>query len=120
MVRPYADVGRAAGLFKALAHPARLEIACRLASEGAKTQKQLIGELGWPQSTMARHLAPLRNLGLVHGERRGTEVLLAVQSPVVRHLMQSVCDWLHEEDGRQGASDSAGGARAGNESEVEA
>ena len=120
MVRRPTDMRRAAAIFKALAHPARLEIACRLASEGTKTQKQLIDELGWPQSTMARHLAPLRDVGLVDGERRGTEVLLAVRSPVVRQLVQSACDWLHEQEGRRPTRQGAGGARSGSASAVQA
>jgi ArsR family transcriptional regulator len=103
LVQDPADIRRAAALFKALAHPGRLEIACRLAENGAKTQKQLIDELGWPQSTVARHLAPLRDLGLVEGERRGAEVLLEVRSPLVRTLVKSVCDWMH----RRGSVDVA-------------
>jgi ArsR family transcriptional regulator len=99
MLHDPADTRRAAAIFKALAHPGRLEIACRLAEAGARTQRQLIDELGWPQSTVARHLAPLRDLGLVEGERRGTEVLLEVPSPIVRRLVQSVCDWMHGQGG---------------------
>ena len=70
-----ADVRRASKLFKALSHPSRLEIACRLVDCPPKTQKELIDELGWPQSSMARHLAPLRELAqrapelYIQGER---------------------------------------------------
>jgi DNA-binding transcriptional ArsR family regulator len=119
MVHDPADIRRAAQVFKALAHPARLEIACRLAEHGARTQTQLIAVLGWPQSTMARHLAPLRALGLVEGTRRGNEVLLEVQSPIVRSLVQSVCEWMHE--AAEFAPAPAGArARAKRKSEVQA
>jgi DNA-binding transcriptional ArsR family regulator len=98
MLHDPADTRRAAALFKALAHPGRLEIACRLAASGPRTQKQLIDELDWPQSTVARHVAPLRACGLVEGERRGAEVWLAVRSRLVRTLVQSVCEWMQQRE----------------------
>ncbi|UCE03573.1 MAG: winged helix-turn-helix transcriptional regulator [Candidatus Latescibacterota bacterium] len=98
MKRDPEDIDRAARIFKALSHPQRLEIACRLAEGAPATQTQLVQELGWPQSTLARHLQPLRDLGLVVGERHGPEVVLTVKSAVVRTLVQSVCVWLHPEN----------------------
>ena len=91
-----ADVRRASKLFKALAHPSRLEIACRLADCSPKTQTQLVDELGWPQSSMARHLAPLRELGLVEAERAGVEVRLTLRDPIVKTLFESVCEWIED------------------------
>jgi ArsR family transcriptional regulator len=91
-----ADVRRASKLFKALAHPSRLEIACRLADCSPKTQTQLVDELGWPQSSIARHLVPLRELGLVEAERAGVEVRLALRDPIVQTLFRSVCEWLED------------------------
>lgn len=90
------DVRRASELFRALAHPSRLEIACRLADCSPKTQKQLVDELGWPQSSMARHLAPLRDLGLVEAERAGVEVRLTLRDPLLKTLFQSVCEWIED------------------------
>jgi ArsR family transcriptional regulator len=98
-----ADVRRASKLFKALAHPSRLEIACRLAERSPKTQKQLVDELGWPQSSMARHLAPLRDLGLVQAERAGVEVRLRLRDPLIKTLFESVCEWI--EDHPNGSSE---------------
>ena len=97
MERNPEDIQAAAKIFKALSHPARLEIACHLSQDGPSSQKDLIGLLGWPQSTMARHLAPLRDLGLIDGRRRGPEVELSVTSELVSEMVQSLCDWLHEE-----------------------
>jgi ArsR family transcriptional regulator len=102
MAHDAADIRRASRLFKALSHPARLQIACRLAEGAPATQKHLVAELGLPQSSLARHLTPLRDLGLVHARRRGPEVLLAVEDPLVRTLVQSVCDWLHPAARRDG------------------
>jgi ArsR family transcriptional regulator, zinc-responsive transcriptional repressor len=97
MERNPEDIQAAARIFKALSHPARLEIACHLSQDGPSTQKHLISRLGWPQSTMARHLGPLRDVGLIEGERRGPEVELSVTSELVSEMVQSLCDWLHED-----------------------
>lgn len=94
------DVRRAADLFKVLAHPDRLKLACALGDGRVTTQTELLQEFDWPQSTLARHLAALRHAGLVVGEREGPEVLLRLGSPIGVTLMETVCDWLHETAGR--------------------
>ncbi len=90
------DIARAARIFKALSHPGRLEIACRLADMKA-TQKEIVAAMDLPQSSVARLLNPLRELDLISGVRRGQEVDLSVSSPVIGKLVESVCDWLHGE-----------------------
>jgi len=90
------DIAKAAQIFKALSHPGRLEIACRLADQNA-TQKEIVAAMGLPQSSVARLLAPLRELELISGERQGQEIELSVSNPVIRQLVESVCDWLHPE-----------------------
>lgn len=94
---PPADVRRAADLFKVLAHPDRLKLACLIGDGRVTTQTELLGELDWPQSTLSRHLTALRHAGLVVGEREGAEVQLRMGSPIGVRLMETVCDWLHEE-----------------------
>lgn len=95
--RDPADIAKAAQIFKALSHPGRLEIACRLADQNA-TQKEIVEAMGLPQSSVARLLAPLRELELIDGRRQGQEIDLSVSSPVIRQLVESVCDWLHPDD----------------------
>jgi len=95
------DIRRAAKVFKALSHPGRLEVACHLAQGGPSTQKALMAEMHCPQSSMARHLVPLRELGLVRGRRRGPEIVLEVSSELISHLVQALCDWFHEKPGPQ-------------------
>lgn len=90
-----AEMERAVGLFKVLAHPDRLRLACALGDGRVTTQKELVEEFGWPQSTAARHVAALRLAGLVAAERDGTEVHLRLGNPVALHLLETVCDWVH-------------------------
>lgn len=95
------DLKRAARVFKALSHPGRLQIACLLGADGYTTQRDLIAALGWPQSTVARHVGALRSGGLVTARRCGTEVHLELVEPVAQDLMGAVCDWVHPETGDQ-------------------
>lgn len=59
-------------LFKALSDGTRLRLLLLLLNNGELCVCDLIESLKIPQSTASRHLALLRNAGLVDGERRGT------------------------------------------------
>lgn len=60
-------------LFSALADPHRRFVVETLASRGTATATQLAAELPVTRQAVAKHLAALRDAGLVHGERRGRE-----------------------------------------------
>jgi len=95
------DIRRAADIFKVLSHPDRLRLICRLFDAPPTPQKDLVRDLGWPQSSVARHLGALRDCGLVVAQRRGKEVLYEIGSPVARQLMSAVCQWVHPETGER-------------------
>jgi DNA-binding transcriptional ArsR family regulator len=105
-----AEVRQAARVFKALSHPDRLRLTCLLAERDEATQKELVEELGWPQSTVARHLGTLRERGLVVGRRHGTEVHLE-SLPLPRVLLDTVCEFMHPE-GMEAAAGAASMAPA--------
>jgi ArsR family transcriptional regulator len=93
------ELREASQVFKALSHPDRLRLTCLLAEREGTTQHELVAELGWPQSTVARHVGTLRQRGLVSGNRQGSEVLLEATS-LPRQLLDAVCEWMHpEQDG---------------------
>lgn len=81
------EARRLAGIFKVLSHPDRVRIACLLADGRSLTQRELLDELHWPQSTLARHLATLRERGLVRATRRGNEVHLELASDLPSRLL---------------------------------
>ncbi|ABA87310.1 helix-turn-helix transcriptional regulator, ArsR family [Syntrophotalea carbinolica DSM 2380] len=60
-------------LFKALAHETRLHILCLLL-DGEVCVCKIMEILDLPQSTASRHLAILKNAGLVEDRRDGTWV----------------------------------------------
>lgn len=90
-----AELDQAAELFKVLSHPDRLRLACFMGDGRVTTQRDLMEEFGWPQSTTARHLAALRRAGLVEAERQGPEVHLRLGAEVGLQLMATVCAWIH-------------------------
>jgi DNA-binding transcriptional ArsR family regulator len=89
------ELREAAEVFKALSHPDRLRLACLLAAGPGATQKELVEALGWPQSTVARHMGALRERGLVSGTREGVEVRLEA-TPLPRLLLDGICGWLRQ------------------------
>lgn len=62
---------RSVNIFKALAHQTRLQILCLLL-EGEVCVCKIMVILNLPQSTASRHLAILKNAGLVQDRRDGT------------------------------------------------
>lgn len=63
-----------AELFKALGHPSRLCILYNLIEQKEGTVSEMQSCLNEPQSTVSQHVAKLRTLGILRGERNGTEI----------------------------------------------
>jgi ArsR family transcriptional regulator len=84
------DLHRAASLFKVLGHPERMRIAARLADSAPLTQHQLLEELPWSQSTVARHIGLLRQRGVIACTRCGNEVELRLADDLVPQLLRLV------------------------------
>lgn len=72
---------------KAISHPARLVILCRLAESPANVgQLEQFAEL--PQSEVSKHLARLRGDGLVRAERNGRARTYALAEPRTARVIQ--------------------------------
>ncbi|MDX1675641.1 MAG: metalloregulator ArsR/SmtB family transcription factor [Longimicrobiales bacterium] len=108
------ELKQASRVFKALSHPDRLRLTCLLAERAGVTQHELVSELGWPQSTVARHVGTLRDRGLVVGERHGAEVVLEATA-MPRFLLDTVCAWMHPAGAAGGAGGGAGVSGRGEE-----
>jgi ArsR family transcriptional regulator len=78
-----------ARVVKALAHPARLFMVDRLA-EGEFCVCELARMVGSDMSTVSRHLAQLREAGIVEDEKRGTQVFYRLAMPCVLKLFECV------------------------------
>jgi ArsR family transcriptional regulator, cadmium/lead-responsive transcriptional repressor len=78
----------AAALFRSLGDPVRLAIVQRLARGEARVV-DLTGVLGLAQSTVSKHLACLRDCGLVAFRAEGRQSFYALTRPELLDLLRS-------------------------------
>ncbi|MFF4875219.1 ArsR/SmtB family transcription factor [Micromonospora sp. NPDC000668] len=78
----------AVALFRSLADETRLRIVRRLAAGEARVV-DLTGELGLAQSTVSKHLACLRDCGLVDYRAEGRQSFYALTRPELMDLLQA-------------------------------
>ncbi len=78
----------AAALFRSLADPARLAIVRRLAGGQARVV-DLTAELGLAQSTVSKHLACLRDCGLVEVRPVGRASVYSLAQPGLADLLSA-------------------------------
>jgi ArsR family transcriptional regulator, cadmium/lead-responsive transcriptional repressor len=93
-----AGLGPAAALFRSLGDPARLAIVRRLAAGPARVT-DLTAELGLAQSTVSKHLACLRDCGLVEARadgRASVHSLAPPAEPGLRGVLAAAEDLLAE------------------------
>ena len=81
-----AGLGPAAALFRSLGDPARLMIVRRLAAGPARVT-DLTGALGLAQSTVSKHLACLRDCGLVTSEPAGRASVFRLAQPALADVL---------------------------------
>ena len=82
-------------LFKALSDPRRLSLLVRLADEGRPcTVGQLAKGSGIDLSVVSRHLAALREAGVITCEKQGKEVWCSVQTGAVAQMLRDLADAL--------------------------
>jgi DNA-binding transcriptional ArsR family regulator len=81
-----AGLGPAAALFRSLGDPARLMIVRRLAGGPARVT-DLTAALGLAQSTVSKHLACLRDCGLVTSEPAGRASVFRLTQPALADML---------------------------------
>ncbi len=84
-----------AQIMKAMAHPSRLMIVDEL-SRGERCVADLRDLVGGDISTVSRHLAVLRNAGLIFPDKRGNQVFYALRTPCVLNFFECVESVLQE------------------------
>lgn len=80
------ELGPAAALFRSLGDPARLMIVRRLAAGPARVTDLTAG-LGLAQSTVSKHLACLRDCGLVTSEPVGRASVFRLAQPALAEML---------------------------------
>ncbi|MCG8383858.1 MAG: metalloregulator ArsR/SmtB family transcription factor [Gammaproteobacteria bacterium] len=88
-----ADINALAGLFKAFSEPVRLRIVSLLLDKGELCVCDLVSTLSLSQGVVSRHLAYLRNSGLVSTRREGVWVYYRM-SAMAHEDVQPVLSFL--------------------------
>ena len=78
-----------ARIIKSMAHPTRLFIVDEL-SRGERCVCELTEMIGADMSTVSKHLAILKNAGIVRDEKRGSQVYYTLRCPCVLNFFQCV------------------------------
>jgi DNA-binding transcriptional ArsR family regulator len=87
-------------VFKALADPTRRRI-LELLKAGPKSSGEIAEAFpsSWP--TISRHLAVLREAGLILGTREGQHIRYELDTSVVQDLVQHLLGWVGKGGGRR-------------------
>ena len=84
-----------ARVLKALANETRLRIVHRL-GRGRCTVGEMVRSLKVDQSTVSKHLAVLRGIGIVEDERHGNKVAYSLVTPCVINFFSCATQVLKE------------------------
>jgi DNA-binding transcriptional ArsR family regulator len=79
-----------AKIIKAMAHPTRLFIVDELAKNGERCVCELTDMVGVDMSTVSRHLAVLKNAGIIEDEKRGAQVYYGLRIKCVLNFFECV------------------------------
>lgn len=85
-----------AARFRALSEPTRLRL-LNVLMQGDQTVGQLVEASGSGQANVSKHLALLRDAGMVAMRKEGMTTVCAISDPMVRELCEMMCSRLKEE-----------------------
>jgi DNA-binding transcriptional ArsR family regulator len=89
---PYAA---ASELLRALSAPLRIAIVTELGT-GGRCVHELVELLGSPQPLVSQHLRVLRAAGVVHGARRGREIVYRLTDEHIAHIVADAVSHARE------------------------
>jgi DNA-binding transcriptional ArsR family regulator len=101
---------------KALAHPLRLKIIDQLDLDQERCVCELVDVLGCDQPVVSKHLAVLRNAGLVTSRQEGTSVYYKLRTPCIKKFLDCI-DHVLKEDLQATREEMAGVSRCISEGE---
>ena len=85
-----------ANLFKALAHPARLQILQFLAETKTCTSSDISDELPLSRTTVNQHLTELKEVGLIKGHVEGVKMKYCLDDEKVKEMKNLLTTFLEE------------------------
>ncbi len=85
-----------AARFRALAEPVRLRLLSTL-MQGERTVGQLVEAAGTGQANVSKHLATLKDAGMVATRREGLNTVCRISDPTIHQLCEIMCGRLRDE-----------------------
>lgn len=85
-----------ASRFRALSEPVRLRL-LNLLMQGERTVGQLVEASGSGQANVSKHLAVLREAGMVGTRKEGLTTVCFIADPIVKDLCEMMCSRLRKE-----------------------
>lgn len=82
------DFEETAEILKVLSHPARLCIVRGLIENGKCNVNNMIKCINLPQSTVSQHISKLKSVGIIKGQRNGTEITYNICDEKVIKLIE--------------------------------
>ncbi len=79
-----------AKIIKAMSHPTRLFIVDELGRNGERCVCELTAMIGVDISTVSRHLAMLKNAGIIEDDKRGSQVYYSLRVRCVLDFLECV------------------------------
>ncbi|MFA6309481.1 MAG: metalloregulator ArsR/SmtB family transcription factor [Clostridia bacterium] len=76
-----------ANIFKALAHPTRVQIV-KLLKDGPLCVCFILPKIDSEQSNTSQHLSILRNQGILDNKKTGSKVIYGIKSPEVLQMIE--------------------------------
>ena len=100
-------------VFKALADPSRRDI-LRLLRDGPRTSGEIAVHFPTAWATISRHLAVLRDAGLILSERSGQQIIYELNTTVFEDVVNHLLEWARpvKRDGTPPPSRSGGNRHA--------
>jgi len=77
-------------IFKALAHPLRVQIVMGLLQKHECNVSTMVEKLGVPQPSVSQHLNILKAHGIIEGFRNGNQICYKVTNEQVKKLFKSL------------------------------
>jgi DNA-binding transcriptional ArsR family regulator len=88
-------MGEADNVFKALGDPTRRDI-IKLLRRGPLTSGDIARKFPVAWATISRHLAVLRDAGLISAEKEGNSVRYELNATVLQELVEVIYDWTRK------------------------
>jgi DNA-binding transcriptional ArsR family regulator len=82
-------------VFKALSDPTRREVIRHL-RRGPMTSGDIAGKFPVAWATISRHLAILKDAGIISAEKNGNSVRYELNATVLQELVEVIYDWTRK------------------------